>query len=64
MKIVLSPAKSLDFENIPESKVASQPIFLDESQLLINKLKKYSPKKLGLGDDGCVYSMGLDYRDL
>jgi cytoplasmic iron level regulating protein YaaA (DUF328/UPF0246 family) len=47
MKIVLSPAKSLDFENIPEAKVASQPIFLDESQLLINKLKKYSPKKLG-----------------
>ena len=47
MKIILSPAKSLDFENIPETKVASQPIFLNESQLLINKLKKYSPKKLG-----------------
>ena len=47
MKIVLSPAKSLDFDNIPETKVASQPIFLDESQLLINKLKKYSPKKIG-----------------
>jgi uncharacterized protein len=47
MKIVLSPAKSLDFDNIPEIKVASQPIFLNESQLLINKLKKYSPKKIG-----------------
>ena len=47
MKIILSPAKSLDFENIPETKVASQPIFLNESQLLINKLKKYSPKKIG-----------------
>jgi cytoplasmic iron level regulating protein YaaA (DUF328/UPF0246 family) len=47
MKIVLSPAKSLDFDNIPETKVVSQPIFLDESQLLINKLKKYSPKKIG-----------------
>jgi hypothetical protein len=47
MKIVLSPAKSLDFDNIPETKVASQPIFLNESQLLINKLKKYSPKKIG-----------------
>jgi uncharacterized protein len=47
MKIVLSPAKSLDFDNIPETRVASQPIFLNESKLLINKLKKYSPKKLG-----------------
>lgn len=47
MKIVLSPAKSLDFDNIPETTVASQPIFLNESKLLINKLKKYSPKKLG-----------------
>jgi cytoplasmic iron level regulating protein YaaA (DUF328/UPF0246 family) len=47
MKIVLSPAKSLDFDNVPEVEVASQPIFLDESQLLINKLKKYSPEKIG-----------------
>ena len=47
MKIVLSPAKSLDFDNVPEENVASQPIFLNESQLLINKLKKYSPKKIG-----------------
>ena len=47
MKIVLSPAKSLDFDNIPKTTVASQPIFLNESQLLINKLKKYSPKKIG-----------------
>ena len=47
MKIVLSPAKSLDFDNIPKTEVASQPIFLNESQLLINKLKKYSPKKIG-----------------
>ena len=47
MKIVLSPAKSLDFDNIPETEVASHPIFLNESQLLVNKLKKYSPKKVG-----------------
>jgi cytoplasmic iron level regulating protein YaaA (DUF328/UPF0246 family) len=31
MKIVLSPAKSLDFDNVPEENVASQPIFLNES---------------------------------
>ena len=30
-----------------KQNVASQPIFLNESQLLINKLKKYSPKKVG-----------------
>ena len=47
MKIVLSPAKSLDFDNIPKTELASQPIFLNESQLLINKLKKYSSKKVG-----------------
>lgn len=48
MKIVLSPAKSLDFDNVPETNVASQPMFLNESKLLINKLKKYSPKELGV----------------
>ena len=40
MKIVLSPAKSLDFENVPETKDLTQPIFLKESELLINKLKE------------------------
>ena len=47
MKIVLSPAKSLDFDDVPETKLASQPLFLNESQLLINKLKKFSPRKIG-----------------
>jgi len=47
MKIVLSPAKSLDFDNVPEINESSQPLFLNESQQLINKLKKYSPKKIG-----------------
>jgi len=46
MKIVLSPAKSLDFENVPETKGITQPIFLKESELLINKLKKYSPEEI------------------
>jgi len=47
MKIVLSPAKSLDFKNVPKTEIVSQPIFLERSELLINKLKKYSPKKIG-----------------
>ena len=46
MKIVLSPAKSLDFENVPETKGITQPIFLKESELLINKLKNYSAQQI------------------
>lgn len=47
MKIVISPAKSLDFDkNIP-TEIYSQNIFEKESQQLINKLKKLSKKKLG-----------------
>ena len=46
MKIVLSPAKSLDYEKVPETKGITQPIFLKESELLINKLKKYSPEEI------------------
>lgn len=47
MKIVLSPAKSLDFKNVPEINNVTQPLFLDESEALVKKLKKYSPKKIG-----------------
>lgn len=47
MKIILSPAKSLN-ETVKTGKIkTSLPIFLDESQKLIDKLKKLSPKKIG-----------------
>jgi cytoplasmic iron level regulating protein YaaA (DUF328/UPF0246 family) len=47
MKIVISPAKSLDLETpIPTSRF-SVPIFLDQSEKLSDVLKKKSPKKLG-----------------
>jgi len=46
MLIVISPAKTLDFDSPPKIRQYSEPVFLDESQLLINKLKKYTPKKL------------------
>lgn len=47
MKIILSPAKSLN-EKVECGKVKfSQAAFLDESQKLINKLKKVSAKKIG-----------------
>lgn len=46
MLFVISPAKSLDFEvkNLP--KTISQPIFLDKSEILIKKLRKFSTSDL------------------
>lgn len=46
MIIVLSPAKSLDFTTPPTLTDATQPLFLDHSQLLINRLRKKSPRAL------------------
>lgn len=46
MKIVISPAKSLDFENKAPVKEFTQGIFLDEAATLNTVLKKMSPKKL------------------
>ena len=46
MKIVISPAKSLDFESsIPHSRF-SQPIFQEESERLNKVLKKKKPRAL------------------
>ncbi len=46
MKIILSPAKSINFDKIIDAKKTSMPIFLTESEYLINKLKKLSKKKI------------------
>lgn len=47
MLILLSPAKTLDFETAPRTKQVSTPAFLDESEKLVSTLKKYKPKRLG-----------------
>ncbi len=47
MKIVVSPAKSLDFETIVPTAKYSQAEFLAEAEIIQKKLKKQSPKKLG-----------------
>ena len=47
MKILISPAKSLDFENEVPTTQYSQPRFLEQSEKLNNKLKRMSKKKLG-----------------
>ena len=46
MKIIISPAKSLDFETQPKVKEYTQPRFLEESEKLNKKLKTLSRKKL------------------
>lgn len=46
MLIVLSPAKSLDFETRPTTKLATTPDMLDRSSALIDVLRDYSPGQL------------------
>src|SRR5690606_21874832 len=46
MKIVISPAKSLDFESALPIKEYSQPQFLEQSLKLNSGLRKKTPKKL------------------
>src|SRR5471032_2304565 len=47
MLIVLSPAKSLDLETPPTTKLHSQPDFLDHSAQLIERLRQFSPTQIG-----------------
>lgn len=47
MKIVISPAKSLDFECESPIKKFTQPVFLDDSKKLIKKMREYSPEEIG-----------------
>lgn len=46
MLIVISPAKTLDFETEPTVRDYTQPDFLEDSELLIRKLRTVSRKKL------------------
>ncbi len=47
MLIVLSPAKTLDLETPPTTKLHSTPDFLDRSAQLIDVLRRYSPADIG-----------------
>ena len=42
MLIVISPAKTLDYETVPKTKVFTTPDYLDRSQQLINRLRSFS----------------------
>lgn len=46
MKIIISPAKSLDFESKVPTSIHTQPRFLEQSEKLNKKLKTLSKKKL------------------
>lgn len=47
MKIVISPAKSLDFETEVPTQMYTEALFLKEAEVLSKVLKKKSPKKIG-----------------
>jgi cytoplasmic iron level regulating protein YaaA (DUF328/UPF0246 family) len=47
MKIIISPAKSLDFESEVPTSLYTQPRFLEQSNQLVKKLKTLSKNKLG-----------------
>lgn len=46
MLVIISPAKSLDFSPVDEHLPYSEPVFQDESEMLMNKLSSFSKKKL------------------
>lgn len=46
MKIVISPAKSLNFEKIVPTTTFSEPQFLKQATIIQNELKKKKPKEL------------------
>ena len=47
MLIVVSPAKTLDYDTPPATKTFSQPDFLKQSETLIKQLRKLSPDRIG-----------------
>jgi hypothetical protein len=46
MLIVISPAKTLDFETAPITKIHTQPEFLKESRQLVKQLKEMTPAEV------------------
>ncbi len=46
MLIVISPAKTLDYETPATTKKSSQPVLLDESQALIDELTQLAPQDI------------------
>lgn len=47
MLMVISPAKTLDYETPPATQRFTQPHYLDHSQALIGQLRELSPQQIG-----------------
>ena len=47
MLLVVSPAKTLDYDTAPVTKTFTQPDFLDQAQTLIEQLRELSPSDIG-----------------
>lgn len=47
MIALISPAKNLNFQKEAQAKNSELPVFLDEAELIMNKLKKKSARQLG-----------------
>ena len=68
MLIVISPAKTLDFDTASVTKTFTQPDFLDDSQILIEQLRDMSPPQvsrlMGISDKLGDLNFGryLDWR--
>ena len=46
MKVLLSPAKAINTENKINTSKFTEPVFIEEAGYLVNKLKKFSAKKI------------------
>ncbi|MFZ9028081.1 MAG: peroxide stress protein YaaA [Crocinitomicaceae bacterium] len=46
MKVLLSPAKAINTENKIKTGKFTEPVFIEEAGYLVNKLKKFSAKKI------------------
>lgn len=47
MLIVISPAKTLDFDTPSPTDIFTQPQFLDDSKILIERLREFDPVQIG-----------------
>lgn len=47
MKVLLSPAKAIDMTKKVNTDTISSPIFIDDAEYLMNKLRKFSALKIG-----------------
>ena len=44
MKLIISPAKSLDYETLVPTSICTVPLFLSESKKIVNAITKCNPE--------------------